>query len=320
MKFYTQIEPEPSGVPIDANARITALGSCFAEVIGARLDYYKWPVLVNPLGVLFHPLALSDLVTRAMMLDEFTSSDLFEYNGIHYILSLHGKYSDKDPEQLLNLANRDLQALHTSLTQSTHVLITLGTAWAYEHVESQRLVGNCHKLPGAFFKKKLLTADQIQAAVTQINELMARYNPKAQMIFSVSPVRHIKDGLVQNSLGKAHLISGVHAALDEVEQNLTPSKYFPAYELMVDQLRDYRFYKSDLIHPNDQGELVVWEFFKTQWLEAKLEAYLKEVHSIQQGLAHRPLRPDSQEHRAFLSQLKTRILSLEKQYPHLKFD
>lgn len=320
MKFFTQIEPAPSGRLIDVHAKITALGSCFAEVVGQRLSYFKWPVSVNPLGVLFHPIALGDLIKRALSLEEFTLTDLFEYKGHFYLLALHGQYSGTNAQELLDRANKDLNSLHSSITQATHVLITLGTAWAYEHVESQRLVGNCHKLPGSFFKKKLLTPDQIQTAITAIIESVSEHNPEIQLIFSVSPVRHIKDGLVQNSLGKAHLISGLHAALNPLAHNEFGPKYFPAYELMVDQLRDYRFYKADLIHPNDQGEQVVWEFFKTQWIEQKLETYLKEVHSIQQGLDHRPLRPDSKEHQEFLSQLKTRIQLLQEQFPHLNFD
>lgn len=320
MKFFTQIEPVPSGILLDNTARITALGSCFAEVVGQRLAYYKWPVALNPLGVLFHPLAISALIKRALSEQEFDSWDLFRHKDIHYLLALHGQYSGPDKQGLLDRANADLKLLNAHLTQSSHIMITLGTAWAYKFKESQKFVGNCHKLPGSFFEKELLSCDQIENAVNSIIEIVAQSNPKAQMIFSVSPVRHIKDGLIENSLGKAHLISGLHASVNAKQQNEVPPKYFPAYELMVDQLRDYRFYKSDLIHPNDQGQEVVWEFFKTQWIAASLDPILKEIHSIQQGLAHRPLHPESEAHQEFLSELKNRIAKLQSLYPHLKFD
>ncbi len=320
MKFFTQIEPAPSGILLDTTARITALGSCFAEVVGQRLAYYKWPVGLNPLGVLFHPLAISALIKRALFEREFDSSDLFQHKGIYYLLALHGQYSGSDKQGLLDRANADLKLLNSHLTQSSHIMITLGTSWAYEFKESQKIVGNCHKLPGSFFEKKLLSSEQTINAVNAIIEVVAQSNPKAQLIFSVSPVRHIKDGLIENSLGKAHLISGLHAAVNSKQQNEIPPKYFPAYELMVDQLRDYRFYKSDLIHPNDQGQEVVWEFFKTQWIAASLDPLLKEIHSIQQGLAHRPLHPASEAHQEFLSELNNRITKLQSLHPHLKFD
>ena len=320
MNFFTQIEPAPSGILLHTDSRITALGSCFAQVIGQRLAYYKWPVVLNPLGVLFHPLALHDLIKRALLLDEFTENDLFDYKGRYSILALHGQYSSQDPKTLLTQANSDLKILRDGLTKATHLLITLGTAWAYQKSETDLLVGNCHKLPGSLFNKKLLCVAEIQEAVAQIIGLMAQYNAEAQLIFSVSPVRHTKDGLVQNSLGKAHLITGLHAALNQVNKEPSAPKYFPAYELMMDQLRDYRFYKSDLIHPNDQGEEVVWDFFKDHWIEPELEAVLGQIQSIQQGLAHRPLHPDSQEHRNFVMQLKKRIQNLQRQYPHMTFD
>jgi len=320
MNFFTQIEPTPSGIRLDTNARITALGSCFAQVIGQRLTYYKWPTWVNPLGVLFHPLALSDLIKRAMSLEYFQEKDLFQHQLRFYILALHGQYSDEHPQALLNRANADLKTLHLGLIQATHVMITLGTAWTYKLNEHEQWVGNCHKLPGSLFSKHLLSPNQIQTAVTQIVAVMAQHNPEAQLIFSVSPVRHIKDGMVENSLGKAHLISGLHAAIDASEKEQRTPKYFPAYELMMDQLRDYRFYQSDLIHPNDQGQQVVWEYFKQQWIEPSLESFLNEIHSVQQGLSHRPLRPDSAQHQEFIRQLKVRIQELERQFPHLKFD
>ncbi|NBT87325.1 MAG: GSCFA domain-containing protein [Flavobacteriaceae bacterium] len=320
MNFFTQIEPAPSGVLLNTDSRITALGSCFAQVIGQRLTYYKWPVVLNPLGVLFHPLALQDLVRRALLLDEFKENDLFKHEGRYHILALHGQYSSQDSKSLLIQANSDLKILRDGLTKATHVLITLGTAWAYQKSDNEVIVGNCHKLPGSFFNKKLLSVAEIQQGVAQIIELMAKYNAEAQLIFSVSPVRHTKDGMVQNSLGKAHLIAGLHGALNQGNNTPIVPKYFPAYELMMDQLRDYRFYKSDLIHPNDQGEEVVWEFFKDHWINPELEALLRQIKSIQQGLAHRPIHSDSTEHHNFVMQLKKRIENLERQYPHLKFD
>lgn len=320
MKYFTQIEPASSGILLNADSRVTALGSCFAQVIGQRLAYYKWPVVLNPLGVLFHPLALKDLIKRALLLNEYREKDLFEHEGRYYILALHGQYSSQDPKTLLAQANKDLTILQGSLTKATHVLITLGTAWAYQKKENELFVGNCHKLPGSFFNKKLLSVLDIQEAVAQIIELISEYNTQAQLIFSVSPVRHTKDGMMQNSLGKAHLIAGVHGALNKESKRPTGPKYFPAYELMMDQLRDYRFYKSDLIHPNDQGEQVVWEFFKDHWIDQEIEGLLKEIKSIQQSLAHRPFHSDSEEHYKFQGQLNSRIQALERQYPHLKFD
>ncbi|MDX1427938.1 MAG: GSCFA domain-containing protein, partial [Salegentibacter mishustinae] len=218
--------------------------------------------------------------------------------------------------------NSALQKAREFLQQSSHLVITLGTAWSYYHLESEQSVANCHKVPQKSFRKELQSTEEIERALNEIVEVVHQINPDAAVIFTVSPVRHIKDGFVENQRSKAHLITAVHNILEN-RQSISPlgvrGLYFPSYELMMDELRDYRFYGEDMLHPSQTAINYIWKRFKEAWFSEASLLVLNEVENIQKGLAHRPFNPDSEAHLRFLEKLKSQISSLKWQYPHLEF-
>jgi len=185
----------------------------------------------------------------------------------------------------------------------------LGTSWIYRFIETNAIVGNCHKLPQKKFAKELLSADEITASLKNICHQISAINPKATVIFTVSPVRHIKDGFTENSLSKAHLITAIHETL-----NVVSGKYFPSYEIVMDDLRDYRFYSTDMIHPNETAVDYIWEQFKHVWIQANTFSIMKEVETVQKGFAHKPFNENSEQHQQFLADLQKKILTLENKF------
>lgn len=205
--------------------------------------------------------------------------------------------------------------MNTALKSSTHIIITLGTSWIYRFLESGQIVANCHKVPQHKFKKELLSVTEINKSVSSIISLIREVNPDINFIFTVSPVRHLKDGFIENQLSKSHLISALHQII-KIHEN---TFYFPSYEIMMDELRDYRFYKEDMIHPNQIAINYIWEKFYENWFSDEALDLKKQVLKIQRGLEHKPFNPNSNEHRKFLASLQEKIETLKKKYSHITF-
>jgi len=216
------------------------------------------------------------------------------------------------------LINRKLAELKSYLLNSTHIVLTFGTAWVYRFVKSQKLVANCFKIPQKEFKKELLSVSDINSSLSNVISLIKVNNPKASIITTVSPVRHLKDGFVDNNLSKAHLITAIHQVLSS-ESLLKTLFYFPSYEIMMDELRDYRFYKEDMIHPNNTAVSIIWEAFNKAWISSKTEPLQKAILAIQSGLKHKPFNPNSKDHLLFIRNLEAKISLITKDVPHIKF-
>ena len=319
MELQTKIPLTPSDTPIDYQNKLVLLGSCFVENIGAKLDYFKFQQVQNPFGILFHPLAIENLVQRALEGKMYQQDEIFEHNGIWRCFDAHSDLRSDNPETLLKLLNQGLKDTKTTLETSSHVIITLGTAWVYEHNISGKTVANCHKVPQKQFTKKLLSVAEIEASLQNIISLIQNVNPKAQIIFTISPVRHLKDGFVENQRSKANLITSVHSALSSRAQSRELS-YFPSYEIMMDELRDYRFYGADMVHPNPLAVDYIWERFKSVWILENAHPIMDEVDAIQKGLMHRPFNPDSEAHQKFKTSLRAKITYLQERYSFIKFD
>lgn len=325
MKLTTEILLQKSKPQIDYNSNILLLGSCFSENIGEKIQYYKFKSLVNPFGILFHPLAIEGLIERAVNNKAFIENDMFYLNERWQCFQAHSKLSDSSKETLLNNLNSALQHTIKQLQRSTHIIITLGTAWVYHYIKSNHVVANCHKVPQKEFQKKLLTISEIEASLNRIIEHIQSVNPKATIIFTVSPVRHIKDGMVENQRSKAHLLSALHnhterRLLSGVEVSRSGAEaYFPSYEIQMDELRDYRFYAEDLIHPNTTAINYIWEKFKQVWISEDISPVMNEVETIQKGLAHKPFDLNSDAHQKFLNRLRLNIERLQKNYPNITF-
>nr|WP_321231277.1 GSCFA domain-containing protein [uncultured Psychroserpens sp.] len=316
MNLQTKIPLKPNTYnQIDYNSKVLLLGSCFSENIGEKFEYFKFQKLQNPFGILFHPLAIESLITNAINEKEYTKDDLFFHNEQWHCYDVHSKFSNTSEIELLQDLNNQIRNTHQFLKEASHIIITLGTAWAYRFIETDEFVANCHKIPQKRFLKELLSVEQITESLEAIMSLVKSINPKVAFIFTVSPVRHIKDGFVENTQSKSHLITAIHQVIEPRSHNY----YFPSYEIMMDELRDYRFYKEDMLHPNATAVNYIWERFVQVWISEETKTTMKSVDEIQKGLSHRPFNSQSDAHQTFVKQLEEKKHFLQSNLPHIIF-
>ncbi len=306
MNFRTIIQLQKEENQIDYASKLLLVGSCFSENISKKLTYYKFDATSNPFGILFNPKAIETLFLNSLNKKIYTEKDVFLLNERWHCFDAHSDLSSSDKNELLENLNNAINSTNKRIHESTHIIITLGTSWIYKFIETDAVVGNCHKVPQKKFSKELLSVDEIVTTLKNICFHISEVNPKTTVIFTVSPVRHIKDGFVENSVSKAHLISGIHKTLKAVS-----GKYFPSFEMMMDDLRDYRFYNSDMIHPNETAIDYIWEQLKHVWIDENTFSVMKDVETVKKGLAHKPFNPNSEQHQKFLADLQQKIQSLE---------
>ena len=324
MKLQTEIPLKPEENQIDYASKILLLGSCFSENIGGKFDYFKFQNLQNPFGVIFNPVSIEKLIVRAVENRAFSEEDIFQHKGIWKCFEVHSELSSLDKSEFLKNLNSALQNLREALFSSTHIIFTFGTAWVYRTINAStplstgKIVANCHKLPQQNFAKELLSMEEISKSLQTIFYKISTVNPAAVLINTVSPVRHIKDGFSENSLSKAHLISAIHQSLSLPMQSKR-HYYFPSFEIMMDELRDYRFYAEDMLHPNKTAIEIIWQKFSKVWISSETETLQKEIASIQNGLKHRPFNPEGADHLQFSEKLQQKITSLKKLFPHIQF-
>jgi len=315
MDFTTTIPISKSSNPIDYDSRIISFGSCFAQNIGEKLSYFKFQNTVNPFGIIFNPVSIENLVSRAVNNQLFTENDIFFHNDLWHCFEVHSELTHSDKTIFLDRLNQVLSDFHFQIFKSTHFQITYGTSWVYRNKSSNSIVANCHKVPQSQFDKEILSVATIEKSIQNTIDLIQKVNPNCHFIFTVSPVRHIKDGFVENQRSKAHLITAIHSSIS----HLPSSNYFPSYEIMMDELRDYRFYAEDMLHPSQTAIDYIWKRFSENYISEENFATMEEVCSIQKGLAHRPFNPDSDSHQKFLTSLNEKILKLKEKFPAMKF-
>lgn len=315
MKLQTQIPLKSQPNSIKYESDVFLMGSCFVENIGEKLHFYKFKAEVNPFGIIFHPQAIETLLQRVVSEKAYTEKDIFFWNERWHCFEVHSNLSNVSKEEILKNLNETLENTKRCVINSSHLIFTLGTAWGYELKETGHWVANCHKVPQKAFQKKIASVPSIEKSINQVLELTKKLNPDATVIFTVSPVRHIKDGFVENQRSKAHLITAVQNVLEK-EQN---AHYFPSYELMMDELRDYRFYAEDMIHPNKTAVTYIWEKFEEVWISSTTEETMKTVEQVQQGMAHRPFNAESNDYKKFQEKLQQKITYLSEKHPHIKF-
>lgn len=316
MKFQTEIPiQKQSRNLIDYQSKILLIGSCFSENIGNKLSHFKFQTNQNPFGILFHPKAIERLITKAINQETYTEKDIFFHNERWHCFDAHSSLSSSNKDELLNSLNSTIQQAYESLKNVSHFIITLGTSWVYREITSDSIVANCHKIPQKKFLKELLSVQKITETLDAINTLIRAINPKASIIYTVSPVRHIKDGFIENKQSKAHLLASIHSVV-EPRKNI---HYFPSYEIMMDELRDYRFYNEDMIHPNSTAINYIWEKFTQAWFSENSFQTMKEIDTIQKGITHRPFNPNSEAHQTFLKRLHERISKIKTLHPNITF-
>ena len=291
------------------SARVLTLGSCFADSIGTRLATHKVNVVINPFGTVFQPLAVGRLLRAALGENVDWQQHLVEARGRWQSYDLHGSQGAPTPVELLHNIQQTVRRTGDFLRGADAVLLTLGTAWAYRLRETGELVSNCHKMPAELFEKELLTPDEIINALAETHAYLRRINPRLRIILTVSPVRHLRDTLPLNAVSKSVLRVACHY----LSELLPEVSYFPAYELLTDDLRDYRFYAADMLHPSEVAEDYVWEKFTRTYFDADFGRFRKEWAGLSQALGHRPLNAAAPEHRQFLVATRERLERLSRQ-------
>lgn len=290
-------------------ARVLTVGSCFADSIGARLRLNKVNALVNPFGTVFQPLALAQLLRAAAGEEQDWQQHVVEARGRWQSYDFHSTIGAESPVELLQSIQETVRRVGDFVRSADAVVLTLGTAWAYRLRETGELVSNLHKLPASLFDKELLTADEIVNGLAEVHALLRRVNPNIRIVLTVSPVRHIKDTLPLNAVSKSVLRVACHY----LSELLPGVSYFPAYELLTDELRDYRFYAADMLHPSEVAEDYIWDKFARTYFDADFGRFRKEWAAVRQSLGHRPLHLGAPEHRTFLDQTAERLERLASQ-------
>ena len=307
--FRTELTIAPQERLLPRTARVLTLGSCFADSIGERLRLNKVNALVNPFGTVFQPLALAQLLRAATGEEQDWQQHVVEARGRWQSYDFHSTIGAESPVELLQTIQDTVRRVGDFVRTADTVVLTLGTAWAYRLRETGELVSNLHKLPAGLFEKELLTADEIVNGLAEIHALLRRVNPTIHIALTVSPVRHIKDTLPLNAVSKSVLRVACHY-LSELLPNVS---YFPAYELLTDDLRDYRFYAADMLHPSEVAEDYIWERFARTYFDTDFGRFRKEWAAVRQSLGHRPLHIGAPEHRTFLDQTRERLERMASQ-------
>jgi len=319
MQFRTQIPISKTNNPIDYNSKIISIGSCFAENMAEKFDYFKFQNETNPFGIIFNSVSIEKIISRIIKKEFYTEKDIFFYNERWHSYEVHSDLSNSDRQELLETLNKAISETYKNLKEATHIIITYGTSWIYRNTESDQIVANCHKVPQKQFSKELLSVEVIQKSIQNTIDLIQVLNPDINFIFTVSPVRHIKDGFAENQLSKSHLFAGLHQVLKTHNSEFITHNYFPSYEIMMDELRDYRFYAEDMLHPNQVAIDYIWHKFSENYISEDSISTMQEVSEIQKSLRHRSFNPDSEQHQKFLAKLQQRISSIQEKWAHIKF-
>jgi GSCFA family len=313
--FFLPIQITPPADRIRYPQKVLLTGSCFTEHIGLHLMEMKFDTLQNPNGILFDPISVSQSLLSYLEPVRYGPEDLFCYNELWQSWKHHGRFADTHRENAILQINQSQRAAHVFLKQADWLIITLGSAFVYILKEQNKPVANCHRAPANWFAKKLLSIEEMLAALDETLHRLMDFNPKLQIIFTISPVRHIRDGVIENNRSKARLIEVAHQLVNKFNR----THYFPAYELVVDVLRDYRFYDKDLVHPNYMATNFVLENFMEYYVQAESRLLAEEIRKLQVSLKHRPMHPDTDAHRRFLKEQYERTLELADKYPFIDF-
>ena len=312
MDFRLEFTPKPFDVKINHQQNLLLIGSCFTEQIGTKLSSHKFSVLDNPNGILFNPVSISKSISSYIDNKQYKESDLFYQNECWNSWEHHSRFSKPVVIECLNAINESQSKANAFFKKADWLLITLGSAFVYQ-LENKEVVANCHKVPTDKFVKRLLPVEEVFAGLQQMIEKIVSFNHGLKIIFTISPVRHLRDGFVENNRSKATLIQAVHQL---TEKNIN-CFYFPAYELIIDDLRDYRFFAEDMVHPNYAATNYVWEKFIATCIDEPSQQLMKEIAVIVAAKNHKPFNPASEQHKKFLQTNLEKVKKLQQQFYYL---
>jgi lysophospholipase L1-like esterase len=317
-KFKLTLTAKRSEHLISYRDGVFLIGSCFSENMGAKLSTHLFKVFENPHGVLFNPISVAQSLSDCIHNKHYTEADLFQLNEVWNSWHHHTRFSGITANEALAKINESIKKGHNFLKTADHIIITLGSAWVYQlnnqspHSVGQ-LVANNHKAPANWFDKHLMKPDALVILLKKMVEDLLQFNPHLQIIFTISPVRHLREGLVENNRSKAVLIQAVHEIVDSTEN----TAYFPSYEYVIDDLRDYRFYAEDLVHPNYAASNYVWEKLVESYMQEDTQNIMKQVAELQLAMQHKPFFAGSAQHQEFLQNCITKTERLLSLYPYL---
>lgn len=307
MQFRTEIAIRKSKNTVELNHGIVTLGSCFADDIGQHLMDYKFGVCKNTLGTVYNPISIHNILLAALRKERPRADGFVLQDGTWFHYDFHSQWFDKSKEKLESRLITEIEKLHEAVKDCRHLFITYGTSWVYALQSNHDVVANCHKIPQSNFKKFLVTQKRIVESFESLHRELSKVNPDCRIILTVSPVRHIKDTLELNSVSKSILRLSCHT-MAECFSNV---EYFPAYEIMMDDLRDYRFYKPDLIHPSEVAVEYIWEKFCEAYLTHDTRDFLKEWRRIKLAIEHKPFQVESNAHQQFIKDTLEKLKQFE---------
>ena len=314
--FRTTFAIEKSKLELSFSNSALLLGSCFAQNMGDKLTAGKLSVDVNPFGIIYNPLSIRKSLEIIINNQQFSEQDLFYHNEQWHSFWHHSDFSNADKLLCQKAINERINNANQILKSANFLFITFGTSWVYLLKKNKEVVSNCHKLPADEFERKLLTVDEIVSTYNELISKIKSINPTIQIVFTVSPIRHFKDGVAENQLSKSTLILAVH----QLKKQFSNVDYFPAYELMNDDLRDYRFYAEDMIHPNSTAIEYIWKKFSETYLSTETIQLWQEVSKIVTATKHRPFNSSSESYKTFKKSFLAKIQNLKQRIPYLNLE
>lgn len=315
MNFSTKVKIEVSKYKFNHLQKISLIGSCFSHNIGEKLSEDEFDVSINPFGILYHPISIAEAIKSCVLQEKFKEQDLLRIGEQWLSLKHHSQFNKLTAKECLVGINSSIEKAKGYYNDADILIITFGTAWVYTYNKTGKVVANCHKIPNNEFTKRLLSVSEIVNQYETTIQLLKEYNPSLQVLFTISPVRHWKDGVVENNQSKATL----HLAIKELVTINDKVDYFPSYEILLDELRDYRFYKDDLLHPNQLAVDYIYERFNETFYSQKTTVLIDKVRKIKSALSHRPFNVNSESHLKFIRSTNEKANALEKEYPFLNF-
>ena len=308
--FRTEIHPSESDFKIDYNTAVLLVGSCFAQNIGQKLMNFGFNTSINPFGVLYNPVSVLNGLNILVTGKVYTENDLIYYNDIWQSFDHYTGFSHKNKEECLRRINTEIERSAKFINNINYLILTFGTSWVYKYKNNGKVVANCHKIPASYFERVFIKSEEIVKIYTRFIKEIRKNLPDLKVVFTVSPVRHWKDGATGNMVSKSNLIMAVHQLVNELPE----TSYFPSYEIMLDDLRDYRFYKDDMIHPSDMAINYIWEKFIYVYINKETKFLMKEIYKINQVAGHIPSDIHDENYQKLISSNIEKAWNLQQKY------
>jgi hypothetical protein len=312
--LYTKIKTEKAPFNITHETPVMMIGSCFSDNIGNILSRNKFNILRNPMGVLYNPASVSNALVRCIDNTPIETKSLVYHNNLWHSFDFHGSFSHADANVVTNNANQSIQTAHNFIKQASVLFVTFGTAWVYKLSQTNKIVANCHKFPASQFTRERLTLESIIKNWDETIKQLKSFNNELKVVFTVSPVKHLKDGAHENQLSKATLLLAIDEIIKTHPEN---TFYFPSYEIINDELRDYRFYAEDMSHPSDMAVQIIFDKFQETYFEQTTIQLVNDIEKINKAVSHKFLNANTEEINKFAMSILKRIENIEKKHPFI---